>query len=278
MSWTSLRIRPGANGGREEVLAVLFAAGAQGVHEDGDDLVTHFPESADVDAIVQALRNAAPGATLDLGASEPIDWSVAWRDKLHAHDLGSVTVAPPWLAEGLDPARTVVIEPEMAFGTGDHPTTRGAIRLLQRQMSPGLVVADLGAGSAVLSIVAAKLGASSVFAVEYDHDAIANAEFNVRANGVEGVVNVFEGDANVLLPLVAPVDLIVANILSSVLVELLPSMRKALRDEGRGGHAIMAGILVEEQPAMLEALSADGWNIIDEDVEDAWWSITVATR
>lgn len=275
MTWTSLRIRPGTNGGREEVLAVLFAAGAQGVHEDGEDLVTHFPESTDVDAIIAAVRTAAPEATLDIGASEATDWSTAWRDKLQAHDLGSIVIAPPWLAEGLDPARTVIIEPEMAFGTGDHPTTRGAVRLLQRQMAPGIVVADLGAGSAVLSIAAAKLGASSVFAVEYDHDAIGNAEFNLRANGVEGVINVFEGDANVLLPLIAPVDLIVANILSSVLVELLPSMRQALRD---GGRAIMAGILVEEKPAMLEALSADSWIIMDEDVEDVWWSITVATR
>lgn len=275
MSWTSLRIRPGVGGGREEVLAVLFAAGAQGVHEDGEDLVTHFPEETDLNAIVAAVRSAAPEATLDLSASEAIDWSTAWRERLRAHDLGSITIAPPWLADGLEAARTVIIEPEMAFGTGDHPTTRGAARLLQQHMSPGLVVADLGAGSAVLSIAAAKLGATSVFAVEYDHDAIANAEHNVIANGVEGVVSVFEGDANVLLPLIAPVDLIVANILSSVLVELLPAMGQALRD---GGRAVLAGIVLEEKQAMLEALSADGWRILGEDVEDEWWSITVATR
>jgi ribosomal protein L11 methyltransferase len=273
VSWTSLRIHPG--GEREQVLAALFAAGAQGVHEDGDDLVTHFPAEADVDAVVAAVRSAAPSASLDLGRSDETDWSVAWRDRLKAHDLGLVTIAPPWLAAGLDPGRTVIIEPAMAFGTGDHPTTRGSVRLLQRQMSPGLVVADLGAGSAVLSITAAKLGASRVFAIEYDPDAISNAELNVRANAVEGVVHVFEGDAGVLLPLIAPVDLIVANIISSVLAELLPAMSRALRT---GGRAILSGILVEERPAMLEAFSADGWRVIEEDEEEAWWSATIATQ
>ena len=193
-------------------MAALFAAGAQGVHEDGDDLVTHFPAETDVDAVVAAVRSAAPSASLDLGRSDETDWSVAWRDRLKSHDLGLVTISPPWLAAGLDPARTVIIEPAMAFGTGDHPTTRGSVRLLQRQMSPGLVVADLGSGSAVLSIAAAKLGASRVFAIEYDPDAISNAELNVRANAVEGVVHVFEGDAGVLLPLIAPVTVATKNV------------------------------------------------------------------
>jgi ribosomal protein L11 methyltransferase len=144
---------------------------------------------------------------------------------------------------------------------------------MQDVVHPGLVVADLGAGSAVLSIVAAKLGASRVFAVEYDADAIPNAEENVRRNDVEAVVHVFEGDATVFLPLVAPVDVVVANIISSVLVELLPAMHTALRP---GGHAVLAGILVEEKEFMLEAPHSDGWRLEREDVEDVWWSITIA--
>ncbi|MCC6319324.1 MAG: 50S ribosomal protein L11 methyltransferase [Gemmatimonadaceae bacterium] len=271
MSWSSLRVDAGA--ARDEVLAALFSAGALGVHEDGASLVTHFPPEADMPAIVAAVREASPDALCTVGRADDTDWSLAWRDRLRAHDLGAVTIAPPWLAEGLDPARTIVIDPGMAFGTGDHPTTRGAIRLLQQVMSPGLVVADLGAGSGVLAIAAAKLGASRVFAVEYDGEAIANAEENVRANGMDGVVHVFEGDAGVLLPLVAPVDLIVANIISSVLVELLPAMYQALRP---GGIAVLAGILVDEQSSMLEALAADGWSVRADDAEENWWSVTIA--
>jgi ribosomal protein L11 methyltransferase len=120
---------------------------------------------------------------------------------------------------------------------------------------------------------AAKLGAARVFAVEYDGDAIGNAEDNVRRNDVEGIVHVFEGDATILLPLVAPVDVVVANIISSVLVELLPAMHGALRP---GGRAILSGILLEEREAMLDAIAADGWRLEREDVEDVWWSITIA--
>jgi ribosomal protein L11 methyltransferase len=149
------------------------------------------------------------------------------------------------------------------------------VTLLQEAMREGVAVADLGSGSAVLSIAAARLGASRVFAIEYDGDAISNAELNVRVNAVDGVVHVFEGEAGVMLPLIAPVDLILANIISSVLVELLPAMRRALRE---GGRAVLSGILLEEKPAMLEALSGDGWRVIEEDEEEVWWSVTVATQ
>ena len=270
MTWTSLRVS--APGRREDASAALFGAGAQGVHEDGAQLVTHFPPEVDVAAVIRQVQAAVPGAVCETAPTEALDWSVHWRAKLHAHALGRLTIAPVWLAEGLDPATTIVIDPGMAFGTGDHQTTRGATRLLQQVVHPGLVVADLGAGSAVLSIAAAKLGASHVFAIEYDGEAIPNAEANVRRNGVDGIVHVFEGDASVLLPLVAPVDAIVANIISSVLVELLPAMHAALR---AGGRAVLAGILVEERESMLEALGADGWQVEQDDVEGAWWSVTI---
>lgn len=271
MTWTSLRVS--APGRRDDASAALFAAGAQGVHEDGATLVTHFPPEIDVAEVIRQVHAAIPDAVCETSPTESIDWSVHWRDKLGAHTLGRLTIAPTWLAEGHDPATTIVIDPGMAFGTGDHPTTRGATRLLQEVVQPGLVVADLGAGSAVLAIAAAKLGASRVFAIEYDGDAIGNAEDNVRRNDVDGIVHVFEGDATVLLPLVAPVDVIVANIISSVLVELLPAMHSALR---AGGRAILSGILLEERDAMLDAIAADGWRVEREDVEDAWWSITIA--
>jgi ribosomal protein L11 methyltransferase len=271
VSWTSLRVH--APGRVQDASAALFAAGAQGVHEDGAVLVTHFPPETDVEAVIRQLHAAVPSATVETAPTDPIDWSVHWRDKLQAHTVGRLTIVPTWLASGYEAGSAIVIEPGMAFGTGDHPTTRGAARLLQAVMHPGLVVADLGAGSAVLAIAAARLGASTVFAIEYDADAIPNAEENVRRNAVEDVVHVFEGDATVLLPLVAPVDVIVANIISSVLVELLPAMHAALRP---GGRAVLAGILAEEREVMLEAFAADGWRVDAEETEEAWWSVTIA--
>ena len=274
MSWVAVRVRPSAQGSAGVVRA-LFDAGSLGVQEDGAWLVTHFPADARLDAIRGAVLGADPGAELRTEPTPDVDWSEAWRDQIHAHQLGALTVAPPWLAEGLDPARTIVIEPGMAFGTGEHPTTRGVVRLMQDVVRSDDRVADLGAGSAVLAIAAAKLGATSVAAIELDPDAIGDAEDNVRRNGVADRVQVICGDAAVLLPLVAPVRVVLANIISSAIAALLPAIGEALEP---GGRAILAGILREEQPRMAQLLEADGWTVLAEDAEEIWWSATVARR
>jgi ribosomal protein L11 methyltransferase len=273
VTWTTLRVEPG--GDREAAMAALFAAGAQGVHEDGAALVTHLPPDADVEAVSAAVRAADPLARLTSAPLPDVDWSEAWKERLGAHEVGSLVIAPPWLADRYDTGRTIVIEPEMAFGTGDHPTTRGVARLMQRRVRPGDAVADLGAGSAVLSIVAAKLGARRATAIEMDPDAIPNALQNVARNGVADRVAVIEGDAGPLLPLLAPVDVIVANIISSVLVELLPAMAASLAP---GGVAILSGVLLEERDAMRAALDRAGWRELEEDTEDVWWSVALARR
>jgi ribosomal protein L11 methyltransferase len=114
-----------------------------------------------------------------------------------------------------------------------------------------------------------------VTAIEIDPDSIGNAEENVRANGVEQIVDVIEGDAATLLPLLAPVRVVLANIISSVLIALLPTIRVSL---DAGGQAILSGILREERDTMVAALDADGWTVQREDTEDAWWSVQIAPR
>jgi ribosomal protein L11 methyltransferase len=143
------------------------------------------------------------------------------------------------------------------------------LRLLPSVVKPGDRVADLGAGSAVLSIAAAKLGASKIAAIEIDPDAIGNAEANVGANGVADRVVVIEGDAEALLPHVAPVQVVLANIISSVLLSLLPTMRSALAGNGL---AVLSGILCDEREEFLSAMAREGWTVEQEDIEDVWWT------
>ena len=172
-----------------------------------------------------------------------------------------------------DPASTIVIDPAMAFGTGEHATTRGVVRLMQRIITSESTVADLGAGSAVLSIAAAKLGAARAIAIELDHDAAGNASENIRINDVSGRVHFVEGDAFAILPLVAPVSVVFANILSSVLVELLPIIHDSLAP---GGHAILSGILFEEREMMLDEIGRGDWRVEAEDSEEEWWSVLIS--
>src|SRR5690606_38373973 len=192
LSWRAFRVRP-SGGARDAVIAALFEAGGPGVPELDDAVTTHCPPEVGPHAVAELVKAAEAGAESDSWAVVEADWSLAWRDGIVAQRLGHLTVAPPWLASALDPATTIVIDPGMAFGTGEHATTRGVVRLLQDAVREGDVVADLGAGSAVLAIAAAKLGARKVIAVELDEDAIPNAEENVAANGVSNRVVVVQG-------------------------------------------------------------------------------------
>lgn len=264
MTWTAVRVWP-QPASRDAVTQVLFDHGSLGVQDDGPAIVTCFPADHDLDRLRSAIERACPGARVDLAPLPEIDWSERWRDQLRAHEIGALTVAPPWLAS----PGAIVIEPAMAFGTGDHPTTRGVLHLMQSVIRSGDLVADLGAGSAVLSIAAALLGASRVAAIEIDGDAIGNAEANVRRNGVEHVVQVIHGDAAILLPLLAPVRVILANIISSVLVELLPAMDAALTPDGA---MILSGVLRTERDHVLSVLDGAGWPLDSETTEAEWWT------
>jgi ribosomal protein L11 methyltransferase len=269
--WLSVRVRPGSD--RQAVVAALFRVGAQGIQELGDQLVTLLADVGKADEVTCAVLAASPDAQIETEPTPRVDWSERWKSALHVHRLGQLIVAPPWLAEPYDRARTIVIDPGMAFGTGEHATTRGVIRLLEAVLRVDDRVADLGSGSAILSIAAAKLGARHAFAIEVDGDAIGNAEENVRRNDVSGRVTVLEGDAMLLLPLVAPVDLVVANIISSVLLELLPQIATSLAP---GGRAILSGILRDERAMMLDAFADAGWRVDREDLEDIWWSVALS--
>jgi ribosomal protein L11 methyltransferase len=275
VSWFAVRVALADEGARAAVLQALVEAGATAVLERDAELVTNLEDSADFAALDRAVH-AAGGGPVDRTLLADADWNAEWRTRVGVQRLGRIAVAPPWLAaEVADAECAVLIDPAMAFGTGEHETTRSVLTLMQDVIRADDVVADLGAGSAVLAIAAAKLGARRAIAIELDADAIGNAEENVVRNGVAERVTLIKGDAGVLLPLVAPVRVILANILSAVLIELAPAMRRALAP---GGRAILSGILVTERETLTAAFAANGWTIERELVEGEWWSCVTAPR
>jgi ribosomal protein L11 methyltransferase len=274
VSWIEVRVSAPEEH-RDAVVAELVAHGAPGVQELEQELVTHVPDATDLVALERAVRALSPEAALRCARLDG-EWHVPARATVGVQRVGRIAVGPPWLGAEIASAELpVVIDPAMAFGTGEHETTRGVLALMQRVVQPGDLVADLGAGSAVLSIAAARLGASRVAAIEIDPDAIGNAEENVARNGVGGRVTVVEGDAALLLPLVGPVHVILANIISSVLRSLSLVMRESLAP---GGRAILSGILVAERDEVLDWLSRDGWMVESEQREGDWWSSVIAPR
>ncbi|MES3032857.1 MAG: 50S ribosomal protein L11 methyltransferase [Gemmatimonadota bacterium] len=270
--WQTLRVTPSHDGVRDAVAAALFSGGAEGLMEDGRSYVTHVPAEHDLIFLRAEVQRADPAAQVLVSVLDPATASPELHGTVQAHDLGAFVITPPWLAHQYDPAKTIIVEPGMAFGTGEHATTRGVLRLLPKVLRPGDLVADLGAGSAVLAIAAAKGGASKVIAIELDDDAMSNAAENVERNGVADRVHLLCGDASVLLPFFAPVRLVLANIISSVHVEMLPVVERCLAPDG---VVIISGILQDEREEMLRHLAATGWRLIADDSEGEWWSATI---
>lgn len=271
--WQTIRVTPSHDGTKDAVAAALFAGGAEGLHDDAGTWVTHVPDDHDLVAMRAQVVAADPAAQLLVVPLDPAALQHSLHGNVVAHDVGRFVIAPPWLAHEHDPARTIVVEPGMGFGTGEHPTTRGVLRLMSDLVRPGDVVADLGAGSAILAIAAARAGASKVVAIELDEQAMGNAQENVERNGVADRVHLLCGDATTLVPFFAPVPLVLANIISSVLIELLPVVAESLAP---GGHVIISGILFEEREFMAGMLVKTGWRIVAEDREAEWWSATIA--
>ena len=210
------------------------------------------------------------------GTSRPlpdVDWSRRWREGLGPRAIGRLIVTPSWAVPMESGPATVIMDPETAFGTGEHGSTRIALTLLDRYLKPGSRVLDLGSGSGILAIAAVKLGAARATGIELDPEVEPIAAANVARNGVDGRVSCLTGDAATLAPLLAPADLILSNILRAVNESLLPMILGCL---DRGGIAIFAGMERPERPVFLAALESAGFVVVDEADDGEWWG--VATR
>jgi ribosomal protein L11 methyltransferase len=275
MSWWAIDVRPDP-ARRDRVGAWLVARTGQAVEERADGTLVAFAENEHTaDELVAALA-AAGEANVETSPRplEPVDWSTRWRAGLGARRIGRLTVVPSWVEPPGDPdSPTVVLDPESAFGSGEHGSTRAALTLLERHIQPGDHVLDLGSGSGILAIAAAKLGASRAVGIENDAEAIPVARRNADRNGVAGVVEFVEGDAGDLGPLLGPADLLLSNILRSVNTGLLPAVVVALRP---GGLAVFSGMEELEAGEFRGALAAAGLEPRDEAVDADWWAVAAA--
>ena len=268
MTWWAIDVRT-APERREWVGAWLVARTGHAVEErDDGSLVTFAEDEAEAERLEAALAAEAPVET-GRRALDTVDWSTRWRDGLGPRQIGRLTLAPSWAAvEAQGPV--VVIDPEMAFGSGEHGSTRGALALLERHLRPGDRVLDLGSGSGIVAIAAAVLGASRAAGVEMDADANEVAGRNAERNAVADRVAFLDGDAADLAPLLGPCELLVSNILRSVNAYLLPTIASALAP---GGLAVFAGMEVAEAAVFRPVLTRAGFTPVDE-IEDAgWWAV-----
>jgi ribosomal protein L11 methyltransferase len=274
MSWWAIDVRPDPSR-REWVGAWLVARTGQAVEErDDGTLVTFAEDERAADALVAALtaEGEAPVAT-SRRLLEPVDWTTRWRDGLGPRHFGRLTVVPSWIELPAHDGPAVVLDPESAFGSGEHGSTRAALTLLERHVRPGDRVLDLGSGSGILAIAAAKLGAASAVGIENDAEANPVAWRNAERNGVTAAVDFLDGDAGDLAPLLGPADLLLSNILRLVNTALLPAIVAALRP---GGLAIFSGMEELEAPLFRPVLATAGLALRDEVTDTGWWAVAAA--
>jgi ribosomal protein L11 methyltransferase len=263
----------------DAVGSFLLDAGAPGLQSeesaDGVRITAHFAGAAPLvglETFCDALRATFPSRARPSVAVETIT-DTGWADNWKAHfpplAIGEqLFVHPPWI-DAIPVARIpIVLDPGMAFGTGHHASTRGCLVLLERALRewPGSRVLDLGTGSGILAIAAAKLGACEVWAVDVDRDACAIAADNFAANGVAGSICI-ESDLDAVP---GTFEVVLANLFAAQLVSFAIPIARRLR---RGGVAIGAGMLAAEAGEVRAAWRAAGMRDADEHAEDGWVAI-----
>ncbi|MFO7321200.1 MAG: 50S ribosomal protein L11 methyltransferase [Chloroflexota bacterium] len=180
------------------------------------------------------------------------DWAEAWKAHYHPVRLGRrLLVRPLWIDVETGPDDIVVaLDPGMAFGTGTHPTTHLCLEALEDLTQPGAQVLDLGCGSGILAIAAAKLGAAHVLAVDNDPIAVRTTIENAAQNGVSDRITAQEGSLDTVLGSARRFDLVAANLIAKIILNM---SEQGLGEIVRpGGVAVFSGI-IQEQVAEIEA-------------------------
>lgn len=250
------------------------------LHADRDHVkVSLFvPEEKPLPEYVAFLRERlnALGLTYTLTTENLAedDWAEGWKQYYHPIHIGRLSIVPAWEDYTPTPDEVVVrMDPGMAFGTGTHETTRLVMRCIERELKGGERFLDVGCGSGILSICAAKLGAS--FCAAYDIDPVA---VKVTAHNIEecGMTNIICGTSDLLQSVnrEKPYDFAVANIVSDILLRMLPDMGDLLHE---GSTLVLSGIIAPRSDELKDALAHHGYRLLYEETENDWVAL-VARR
>ncbi len=293
----------------EELTMLLFDNGAQGVEVDDPGAILQHLEQGDWDAsvfdkqnivagqvhlrslmpldetgrraaeAVRAATNAMDDVDCEINVVEPVDWQEKWKEGFKARPVGDkLWLKPYWDDTPAPEGRvTLKVNPGMAFGTGDHPTTSMMLEMIEEYIEPGQTVVDLGCGSGILAIAALLLGAGSALGCDIDPAVPAIAAENAALNGVEGRFRALCGDAAAdedLRRVIggAKYDLVFMNIVTDVILRLLPDVPRWLKP---GGTLLLSGVIDGREGEIEEALAAGGWRYARRRLED--WHSFVCT-
>ncbi|TXK84091.1 50S ribosomal protein L11 methyltransferase [Paenibacillus sp. N3.4] len=244
------------------------------------------PILADLKASVEQLKDFdidTGNPTFECREVDDEDWANAWKQYFKPIRVSErLTIKPTWEDYTPSPEEIILeLDPGMAFGTGTHATTSLCLQTLEKMLQPGDDVIDVGTGSGILAIAAAKLGARHVLAVDLDPVAVTSALDNTRQNELEdkitvklsdllGVLKASETEASTQLGVTIPVQLVVANILAEVIVLFVDDVYEVLQ---QGGYYITSGIITSKEDDVEKALIAAKFTIVEKNYDSNWVAI-----
>lgn len=298
MKW--LEITVNAPPDSEEIVSnILLEAGATGVAIEGTndnpvcewDYAEELPEipfsvrayySPDDDvkeAIENRLAATLGEADYEINSAvvEDENWLDGWKKFFKpVRCADHIVVAPTW-GEYVPDRDDIVIEidPGRAFGTGNHATTRMCLKMIEQYVCPKNTIVDVGTGSGVLSIAAAKMGAAPVFALEADEVAVGVAKSNMKLNSVDDRVTVIRSDLLSSLPDGVQADVMISNIVADVLIALAPDIYKGLR---YNGLFIGSGIIEDRIEDVLSVFFENGLRALSVEQEGEWYAVTCLNK
>jgi ribosomal protein L11 methyltransferase len=231
----------------------------------GEAIVIGYFEDRDTAEAAQAeMEETFPAARMGLEEQPQQDWSNQWKSLIKSVHVGRLWVGPPWdVANAPKDAVRLVIEPKMAFGTGDHPTTALCLAAVDAYMKdhPGASVLDVGTGTGVLAIAAKKLGAGRVVGTDNDPTSVELARENLTDNGTPDI----DVSGKELTSVEGTFDLVLANILANTLIELAPLIAPKVKD-----RAILAGVLAHQRADVEAAYRNLGFTVLTGAQQGEW--------
>ena len=262
---------------KDAVMHLMHEMGALGFVEQDGSLTAYFEPTqspAEICSEIVRFRATLKSSGLDssLSCSSAIlpdrDWNETWKKSFSPIDVGStLRIIPSWL--NAEPGRIpVIIDPGMVFGTGHHETTRTCLRLIEEIAGTGnrRRFLDIGTGTGILAIGAARLGFEEVVAVDVDPLAVDAATRNAAANGLKNVT-VIKGSIS---SAGGTFDVIAANLLSDILIAIAPDIAARMNP---GGTALLSGLLIGQEDEVIDAVRAAGLTFREKIVDGGWVSL-----
>ncbi|MGL5870101.1 50S ribosomal protein L11 methyltransferase [Clostridium chrysemydis] len=244
----------------------------------------YFSEEDNIDSVVEFIKEKLielkdMGIDIGLGEIEveetkEEDWANNWKQYYKPFRVGErIVVKPIWEDYDKKPEDLVVeLDPGMAFGTGDHETTSLCMKALEKYVKRDSIVFDVGCGSGILAITAAKLGAKKAIGVDLDPVAVESAKENIGYNDIDNIEILY---GNLVEVIDGKADIVVANILAEIVCILTEDVRRVLKDDG---YFISSGIIHERVPMVKEKLESAGFEIIEINKDGEWNAIVAKAK